>query len=323
MSTGSRAVDDGCVHIAVLYHSKEEFLKFVSAFLWEGLRQGEPAWVAVPGEKIEPLRDALTVAGDVALSDVTWVDITQLGRNPGRILGAELSFLEQRQHRRVRMVAELMWPGRRDIEYTSCLQHEALCNLALAESRVTGLCPYDASRLADNVIDDVWVTHPLVEQSGSQRRSSHFSPDAALRRSNEPLVSSPAAVTFTVSRPGDLSRARQQSSRYGRLLGLSADRIADLQLVVTELATNSLQHGGGTSRLAFWEHDGYLVCEARDRGYLDDPLVGRRPPAKDRPSPSGLFVVNALTDLVRTHTTPEGTTIQAHLRLDRPIGEAA
>jgi anti-sigma regulatory factor (Ser/Thr protein kinase) len=136
-------------------------------------------------------------------------------------------------------------------------------------------------------------------------------------------VTSPAAVTFMVSEPSDLSRARQHSTRYGRLLGLSPDRIADLQLVVTELATNSLQHGGGTSRLAFWEHDGHLVCEARDTGYLVDPLVGRRPPARDRPSPSGLFVVNALADLVRTHTSPHGTTIQAYLRLERPVGEVA
>ena len=323
MSTGSREVDHGCVHTAVLYHSVREYLDFVVAFLLDGLSNGESAWVAVPGERLGPLRDALNAVAGATTNDVTWVDITELGRNPGRILGAELAYVAQQDHRPVRMVAEAVWPGRKDFEYAGCLQHEALSNTAFAGFKVTGLCPYDAARLADSVLDDVWITHPLVEQGGSQRRSAHFSPDAALDRGNEPLVTSPVAVTFTVSEPADLSRARQHSTRYGRLLGLSPDRIADLQLVVTELATNSLQHGGGTSRLAFWEHDDHLVCEARDSGYLVDPLAGRRPPAKDRPSPSGLFVVNALADLVRTHTSPDGTTIQAYLRLQRQVGEVA
>jgi hypothetical protein len=30
-----------------------------------------------------------------------------------------------------------------------------------------------------------------------------------------------------------------------------------------------------------------------------------------------------LADLVRTHTSPDGTTIQAYLRLERPVDEVA
>jgi anti-sigma regulatory factor (Ser/Thr protein kinase) len=254
---------------------------------------------------------------------VTWVDITELGRNPGRILGLAGAFVDKHSHRRVRMLGEPVWPGRTAVEYPACLQFEALVNLAFDDLDVTCACLYDAARLDDNVLADAHVTHPIVEQGGSRRRSAEYSPDAALLRGNEPLLTRPVALTFTVSAPDDLSRARQHSTRYGPLLGLPPDRIADLQLVVTELATNSLQHGGGTSRLAFWEHDGHLVCEARDSGYLADPLVGRRPPARDRPSPSGLFVVNALADLVRTYTSPDGTTIQVYLRLERPVGEVA
>jgi hypothetical protein len=72
-----------------------------------------------------------------------------------------------------------------------------------------------------------------------------------------------------------------------------------------------------------WYHDGHLVCEARDSGHLVDPLAGRRPPAADGSSASGLFVVNAVADLVRTHTSPAGTTIRAYLCLGRLSGEAA
>ncbi|MFZ1178754.1 MAG: sensor histidine kinase, partial [Mycobacterium sp.] len=46
-------------------------------------------------------------------------------------------------------------------------------------------------------------------------------------------------------------------------------------------------------------------------------------PGPDGPASRGLFLVNALSDLVRTHATTAGTTIQAYLRFDPspgPIG---
>jgi anti-sigma regulatory factor (Ser/Thr protein kinase) len=84
-------------------------------------------------------------------------------------------------------------------------------------------------------------------------------------------------------------------------------------LVATELATNSLMYTHGACQLAFWRHDDHLVCEARDTGYFDDPLVGHRPPGASGTASRGLFLVNAISDLVRTHTTTSGTTIQAYL----------
>ncbi len=321
MTTGARAVSDGSAHTAVLYQGEQEYMEFVGTYIAEGVSSGASAWVAVPTDKLGSLRDAVRAAVGKTVSQVMWADITTLGRNPGRILGMQLAFLDRHRDRPVRMVAEAAWPGRSAVEYVGCMHHEALVNITFAGLDVQGLCPYDASGLEDGVLDDAHLTHPLVEHNGSRRRSAHYSVDDALHRSNEPLITSPAAVTCTVGEPANLSRARQHSSRYGRLLGLSADRLADLQLIVTELATNSLQHGGGSSHLLFWECEGHLVCEARDSGQLADPLVGRRPPARDRPSPSGLFVVNALADLVRTHSGPDGTTIQAFLRLDRLSGE--
>jgi hypothetical protein len=62
---------------------------------------------------------------------------------------------------------------------------------------------------------------------------------------------------------------------------------------------------------------------ARDSGRLYDPLVGRLNPGPSGPASRGLFLVNAISDLVRTHSTTSGTTIQAYLRFDpspRPTG---
>lgn len=304
-------------HTALLYYSEREYVDSLVRFIAEGLDMSEPVFVAVPGSKLSSLRGAL---GNAA-GDVTMMDITEVGRNPGRILAAELAFVDEQRNARARMVAEPVWAGRTAAECLACLQHEALANIAFVGTEVTGLCPYDASRLDESVLDDVRVTHPQIREHGQQRRSPDYALHVALEQCNQPLTTHPVAVTYTVYGPADLAGARRSATRYARLLGMPADRIADLQLITTELATNSIDHGGGVCRLAFWHDAGHLVCEARDIGFLADPLVGRRPPTEGC-GPCGLFVVNAIADLVRTHTTPSGTTIHAYLRLHHLGGEA-
>jgi anti-sigma regulatory factor (Ser/Thr protein kinase) len=305
-------------HSALLYRSEREYVDSLVRFIAEGLDSTQPVLVAVPGEKLASLRGALGCAA----ADVTMTDITELGRNPGRILAAELAFAERYRHQNVRIIAEPVWAGRTAAEYAACVQHEALANIAFAGSDVTGLCPYDASRLDDNVLADVRVTHPHIWEAGSRTRCPEYALDAALDQCNQPLPTNPVALTYTVREPADLAGARKCAGRYGRLLGMSADRIADLSLITTELATNSLDHGGGACQLAFWYQAGHVVCEARDVGKWTDPLAGRRPPAVAGSGPYGLFVVNAIADLLRTHTTRAGTTIHAYLRLGDSTGDA-
>lgn len=129
------------------------------------------------------------------------------------------------------------------------------------------------------------------------------------------------AVTYVVRASTDLRPARSFAVDYAGWVGLSPDGIGDLQFIASELATNSLRYAGGACRLAFWRHDEHLVCEARDNGRLDDPLAGRQQPGVSATASRGLFLVNAMADLVRTHTTADGTTIQAYLRLDPSRGQ--
>ncbi|MGA8546589.1 MAG: anti-sigma factor RsbA family regulatory protein [Mycobacterium sp.] len=312
MTLTAHAQVSGFDHAALMYHSEREYVDWLAPFISEGLDQAQPVLVAVPGEKLASLRSAL---GDAAVK-VTMADITGFGRNPGRILAAQLAFVQRHPSQHIRIVAEPLWAGRSVFEHSACMQHEALANIAFADLNVTGLCPYDASCLAESVLADVRRTHPQICRGGSRNHSPEYALDAALDQCNQPLATNPAAVTFTVHEPADLAGARKCGHRYGRLLGMSADRLADLLLVATELATNSLDHADSACRLAFWYEAGHVVCEARDMGSWTDPLAGRRPPAGKGFGPYGLFVVNATVDLLRTHTTSGGTTIHAYLRLD-------
>jgi anti-sigma regulatory factor (Ser/Thr protein kinase) len=314
----ARVHSHGFEHSALLYESEREYLDALVRFIEEGLSQRQPVMVAVPGTKLAALRGALGAAAD----QVTMADITDFGRNPGRIIAGQHAFIDAHPEKHVRVIAEPAWAGRTDWEYLACLQHEALTNIAFSGLPVTGLCPYDASGLDPSVLAHVGLTHPYVWQGGARRRCPEYAVDTALDKCNQPLATHPAAVTHTVAHPLDLADARRCAQRYGRLVGMTANRLADLVLVTTELATNSLHHAGGPCRLAFWFERGFVVCEARDTGRWADPLAGRRRPAGGGIGPYGLFVVNAIADLIRTHATSAGTTIHAYLLRHDPSEQA-
>jgi len=59
MTTGTEAEHGGFVHSALFYHSQAEYLDFVARFVLDGLAMDEPVLVAVPGDRLASLRDAL------------------------------------------------------------------------------------------------------------------------------------------------------------------------------------------------------------------------------------------------------------------------
>jgi anti-sigma regulatory factor (Ser/Thr protein kinase) len=90
---------------------------------------------------------------------------------------------------------------------------------------------------------------------------------------------------------------------------------------VSELAANSICHGGGKGRVRLWREGPHAVCEVHDGGLITDPLVGRRRPnPREHIGGAGLWAVNQLCDLVLIRSTREqGTTVRAYLAA-RPDG---
>jgi anti-sigma regulatory factor (Ser/Thr protein kinase) len=300
-------------HPAFLYRTQQQYLDCLLPFISDAVKAGEAVLVAVPGPNLGALGHGL---GRLA-AHVVMVDMAEVGRNPGRILGEVLSgFVGKHRDQPVRMIGEPIWPSRSELEYPACVQHEALINHAFTGRDVTVVCPYDVSRLDTGVIADARCTHPVLWQGGLfEQDSLDYAPETVWARYNQPLSRHPAAVKYTTRKLADLSGARAFVAAYAQWFGMSPERTADLQLIASELATASLVQTGGACRLALWQYDDHLVCEARDGGSLDDPLTGRRPYGSESARGRGLYVVNAMADLVRTHTTPEETTIHAYLRL--------
>ncbi|MFE1292961.1 anti-sigma factor RsbA family regulatory protein [Streptomyces sp. NPDC058751] len=307
--TAAAPSGDPFVHPALVYRDDREYTERTARFVSDGVAAGEPVAVAVPAPRLELLRGALGPLG----AGVRWIDMTRAGRNPGRIIPSVLrAFADAHQDVRVRIVGEPVWHGRTAVEYPACVQHEALINKAFAGRHVTILCPYDGNALPPDVIADAHVTHPVVISAGRQSVSAAYDPDGALARFNRELRHPPGAATVRFDAEL-LPAAREFALAEARDRGMTAARLQDLNLVVAELTTNSVVHGGGSGTLRIWAESERIVCETQDTGRLSDPLAGRHPVRPDQIGGRGLFLVHFLSDLVRVHTDASGTTVRSYL----------
>ncbi|MFE4968436.1 anti-sigma factor RsbA family regulatory protein [Streptomyces sp. NPDC056660] len=298
------------VHPALFYRGTDQYIEGTVPFLREGLDAGEPAAVAAPPDRLELIREGL---GERA-AEVHFIDMTQAGRNPGRIIPSVLRKFADAQPsaRRVRIIGEPIWQGRSAVEYPACVQHEALINTAFTGRAVTILCPYDAGQLDKQVLSDALATHPVVIDADGQTQSTAYGPEQIIARYNEPLLAprEAAARPFAAQ---TLPDTRDFAVSQARSLGMSGVSLGDLELAVAELTTNSVIHGAGSGTLRIWAESDRIVCEIHDGGQLTDPLAGRRPPHPTQPGGRGLLLVNQLADLVRVHTGPDGTTVRCYL----------
>lgn len=301
-------------HPALFYRDDTEYLAGTVPFILAGRAAGEPVAVAVPGPRLDMLRDATSDAGGGAAREVTWLDMSEAGRNPGRIIpGVLREFADRHTGGRVRIVGEPLWPGRTAAEYAACAQHEALINLAFAGRGVSILCPYDEAGLDPAAIADARATHPVVIDRHGEHASAAFAPERIVRAYNRPLPEPAGAVAMSFDLDA-IPRVREFACRWSARFGLGADAVGDMELVVSELAANSCLHGGGGGTARLWSEDGQVVCEVRDAGTITDPLAGRRPAYLSPHGGRGILLVNHLADLVRVHTGPDGTAIRVYLR---------
>jgi anti-sigma regulatory factor (Ser/Thr protein kinase) len=302
----------GFVHPALFYRDDAEYKGVAVPFIRGGLAAGEPVAVAVPRPRLELLAAAL--GADAGRT--TMIDMSLAGRNPGRIIPSVLrAFADQFAGQRTRIIGEPVWAGRSATEYPACVQHEALINFAFAGRGVTILCPYDVSALDEAVVADARTTHPVLVDGDASWESPDYDPDLGVRAGNAPLPHRPSSSEVLFS-ADSVRAARAYAVARARRAGLAERRVLDVELIVSELASNCVAHGGGRGSLWVFVEHGYLVCELANAGIISDLLAGRSPVPADESRGRGLLLVNQLADLVRVHTTTEATTVRAYLALD-------
>ena len=299
-------------HEALFYRTAEDYLAGTVEFVEGGIAAGEPVFVSVPGPRVELLRGRLNGSQD----RVRFADMTKVGRNPSCIIGAIRQFTDLHAGRRVRFIGEPIWVGRDEAEIREATRHEALLNVAFASTPMTILCPYDVAGLNDRTLADAHRTHPIVVAADDRRASFDYTDPAEMSALSDELPLPPTDADQLAFSHDGLPKVRRFVQRHAERLGLARDRVDDLVIGVNEVATNTLAHTHSDGVIQAWQDPGHrgLVCEVRDGGTINDPLLGRVAPSARAEGGRGLWIVNQCCDLVELRSSAAGTTIRMHVR---------
>jgi anti-sigma regulatory factor (Ser/Thr protein kinase) len=297
-------------HLALFYRSAREYVTAAADFLTDGLKAGERILVLMPrGARAGALRGMLDAYPD----DIAFADMTEVGRNPARILPALLAFA--RGGGRARIIGEPIWPGRTEAEIREATRHEALINLALGSADATILCPYDAARLPTAVIADACRTHPVLARGPKEEVSLAYAGAGTIPADCDTALPPPPDRASRITYDDDLREVRAMIARRATDAGMPAVRAADLVLAVSEVAANTLIHTPAGGSVSVWLADGEIICQVEDAGHIADPLAGRRPPDPERSGGHGLWLVNRLCDLTQIRSSAAGTVIRMQMRV--------
>jgi anti-sigma regulatory factor (Ser/Thr protein kinase) len=297
-------------HEALLYSGADGFIEGTLPFVRDGAHAGDATLVVVDAAKIERLRDALGADADA----VEFADMSEVGSNPARIIPAWRAFVDSHPARRLRGIGEPIWAQRWAAELVECQRHEALLNLAFADTEdFTLLCPYDVDALSPAVVEKAHHSHPVLVSGGVGRASASYVETVAAPFA-EPLPEPPDTAYALAFDTDTLVAVRELVAARATAAGLSELRTGDLVLAVNEVATNSVIHGGGQGVLRIWCEPDAVICEVSDGGAIVEPMAGREPPPDGHLGGQGLWLCNQLCDLVQIRSFADGAVVRLHMR---------
>jgi anti-sigma regulatory factor (Ser/Thr protein kinase) len=308
---------ESLAHQALLYGSEEEFLAGTVAFIRDGLECGDLIRVVTTDRNSGWLRAVLGVdAGRVAFGESS-----QWYRHPVRALAAVHRTVQaaSRDGQRLRMIGEPWWTARPARQSTEWARYESLVNAALAGANAALLCTYDTSVVGPDVVAEVARTHPELVVNGSARPSpGYLDPvvfNAECDRSPLPELP-PPALWFRCDGVDQLVILRDFVTCHAAQAGAAVLDVTQFVQAVYLVATNAIEHGGGSGVVRVWAGPQTIVCEVSDTGAgLRDPLVGRLPSGRVTARGGGVWWARQWCDLVEVRSDSAGTTVRLHLTL--------
>ncbi len=303
----------GFQHELLVHSGDDGFLAGTLKFLGEGVAAEEPMLVAVSEQRIAALRGALGADA----RRIEFADMRVIGANPARIIPVWQRFLEQHADsaRPLRGIGEPVWGGRTPAELSECERHESRLDGAFEDAPAFRLlCPYDLETLDPDVIHAAARNHPHVAGRPAGANRDYVPPGDPFAGTLPVPAAAPRELAFSVE---NLPAVRRLVAEAAASAALEPARTEDLVLAVSELAANSICHGGGTGTLRVWVEDRVLLSEVSDHGHIEDPLAGLRTPNPEQLRGRGLWLVNQVCDLAQIRSSPDAatTTVRLHMRL--------
>jgi anti-sigma regulatory factor (Ser/Thr protein kinase) len=297
----------GFQHQALIYEGDDEYLAGTIPFLKAALEAGEPALVAAGPTQTDLLQGEL---GSDARG-IRFLNMEDVGRNPALIIPLWREFADESGGRSVRGIGEPVWAACGSAALDECQRHESLLNVAFAPGMHWSLlCPYDAGSLSEDVLEKVAISHRRVHRAGGTEESASFEAELdCFAGKLSPPAAEPEVFHFGLA---GLSEVRHRVAAVAERAGMESPKVAEVVTAASELAANSVAHGGGSGELRHWREDGELLVEIEDRGRIEEPLVGRLRPGITQEGGRGLWLANQLCDLVQIRSGEAGTTVRLH-----------
>lgn len=298
----------GFRHQALIYDGSDEYLAGTVPFLREGLEAEQRILVAVGPEQTQMLRSEL--GGEA--EQIRFADMREVGRNPTSLIPHWRDFVDESGGAPVRGIGEPVWASRSAAALEECQRHECLLNAAFDSGSAWDLlCPYDVRSLGEEILGDVAHSHSCLRREGRSAPSATFERvwDCFAGALPAP-IEAPEVLSFGLAGLGEV---RRRVAVAAERAGMDAAGVADLVTAASELAANSVVHGGGSGTLRLWCEDERLLAEVEDRGLIEEPLVGRMRPTISQEGGRGLWLANQLCDLMQIRSGEGGTTVRLHV----------
>jgi anti-sigma regulatory factor (Ser/Thr protein kinase) len=317
----------GLVHRGVSYDDPAMLGVALVPVLARASRACESIIVALDAEVTAVLQERLTAD---QLADVVFLDHTRPARSDAFQLAARIATAVAGAARvGVHSCVVTQQQSGLGLADAYWLRLEAALDEALRRLPATLLCAYRLAGLplpaapVDGVVPPAFLaTHPelarIADLDHPVTNALHREPVDVVRGLPGAVVPPPPPGArrwaFDADRLGSL---RRDLTTAVAASGLRAEAGEDLVYAASEVATNAVEHGGGTGVLWTWVAHGEAVCLVADPGRLDEPFPGVVPPSVDQDRGRGLWLARALCDEVDVAVDGDGTRVRLARRLVR------
>jgi anti-sigma regulatory factor (Ser/Thr protein kinase) len=123
------------------------------------------------------------------------------------------------------------------------------------------------------------------------------------------------SASIEVNGANDLVHARPLMAEVARRAGLEHDRVDQLTVALSEIATNAILHGGGRAQVSILGDRASVIVDVRDQGpgILAEPALARTHPAQL--NGRGLWLARQLCDDQQVRSSATGTLVRLVMRL--------
>lgn len=313
-TAASAAADDARLrvtgHDAVVAESPRLRARLVAEQVHAALDAGHIVAASVDATQRAALRESIGPAFD----DVELLDPAQLHAAPAFTVALRIARMGRRAATAGSRALMLSQPH--DLPWCPAghwPRLEIALNVALPGLPMDVLCLYDSAAADPTLAAD---THPVVTTAdGSGASNRYRSPgDALVEFPPPPPPDLGPPVALLAFADDELGSVRDLVGQVAQSAGFDDERVQDLVLSVSELATNSVEHGGGAGELRLWRRDGdppAVTAEVFDRGGgMISPFPGLALPAPDGARGRGLWLASELCDVLQVWSDDSSTVVR-------------